>query len=161
MVLNPWWMPRAYVWFCWLICDYSSHWGPNYLWNAPCHPFQGWGLLIDLSLSHSLSSSNPPPSTPRPSFSLSGLNLVTECTCPIIPAQNLPCWKSSHNSGPAGVDLFCFGCLFYTTEWYWAQGTGNPELLSFSLKFSVSVCQVKAPAWSASKFNGPGKAGVR
>lgn len=159
MVLNPCWMPQAYVWFCWLICDCSSHLGPQ--------------LPLKCSLSsfprlRALNRSQPETFSvllqcPHQYFSLSSLNLVTECTCPIIPAQNLLCWKSSHNSGPAGVDLFCFGCLFYTTEQYWAQGTGNPELLSFSLKFSVFICQVwiKAPAWSASKFNGPGKAGVR
>lgn len=63
MVLNPCWMPQAYVWLCWFICDRSSHQGPNYLFRTPYHLLPGWGLLTALCQSHSRSFSTSPPAS--------------------------------------------------------------------------------------------------
>lgn len=132
MVLNPCWMPQAYVWLCWFICDRSSHQGPNYLFRTPCHLFPGVGAF---------SSSLPEPFSlflhhyPHPSPCLAWIWSQSTLYPLSLLFKNL--CLGFHNLDPAGLFSFALGVCFYTTEEHWVQCIRNLELPSWSLEFRL------------------------
>ena len=156
MVLNPCWMPQAYVWLCWLICDYSSHHGPNYLLSAPCHPFQSWGLLIALSLSPSLSSSN------SLSHCLAWIESQNTLVLLFLLLRTFYAKKALITKTLLRLVSFALGVCFIQQNSTEQSALGIQSPYPFSLKFSVFVTSsmVRVPAWRAWEFILPCKAGM-